>query len=77
MPDERQPGRPAGPSLRSIVFGEHPADHILVNLDAEGPADDERNMRAPEPWIALLELDDRPDKLWRRSFRTGLALPVR
>ncbi len=59
------------------MFGEHPADHILVDLDAEGPRDDERDLQTTESWIALLELNDRPVKLWRRTFRTGLALPVR
>ncbi len=34
--DERQPGRPTDPRLRSIVFGQHPAYHILVNRNAEG-----------------------------------------
>ena len=35
------------------MFGEHPADHVLVDLDAEGSPDDERNLRTAEPRIAL------------------------
>jgi len=77
VPDERQPSRAAGSRLGSIVFGEHPADHVLVDLDAEGSPDDERNLRTAEPWIALLELDDHPDEFWRWPFGTWLTLLVR
>ena len=77
VPDERQPRRATGSRLRSIVFGEHPADHVLVDLDAEGPPDDERNLRTAEPWIALLELDDHPDEFLRWPFGTWLTLLVR
>ena len=62
-PDERQPGRPSGSRFRSIVFGQYSADHVLVNLDAEGPGNDERDPRAAETWIAALELHDRTDEL--------------
>ena len=34
--NEGQPRRAAGSRPRSIVFGQHPADHVLVDLDAEG-----------------------------------------
>ncbi len=48
VPDERQPRRPSGSRFRSIVFGQYSAGHVLVNLDAEGPRDDERDPRAAE-----------------------------
>jgi len=43
------------------VLGQNTANHDLVDLETENPADDERNLRATEPWLALLELDDHPD----------------
>jgi len=61
--DERQPRRASGSRLRSIVFGQHPAYHILVDLDAEGPADDERNPRTAEAWISAFQLDDYMNQL--------------
>ena len=63
VPDERQPRRPSGSRFQSIVFGQYSADHVLVNLDAEGPGDDARDPRAAETWIAALELHDRTDEL--------------
>ncbi len=62
VPDERQPRRPSGSRFRSIVFGQYSADHVLVNLDAEGPGDNECNPRAAETWIATLQLHDRTDE---------------
>jgi hypothetical protein len=55
VPDERQPGWAAALRLWSVVSGQHSADHVLVDIDAEGSPDDERDPRATEPWIALLE----------------------
>ena len=69
---EGQPRRASDSRRRSIVFGEHPADHVLVDLDAEGPRNDERDLRTTEPWIALLELDDRSDKLGDGPLGPGL-----
>ncbi len=63
IPDERQRRRPSGSRSRSIVFGQYSADHVLVNLDAEGRGNDERDPRAAEAWIAALEIDDRTDEL--------------
>jgi hypothetical protein len=40
------------------VFGQHLADHVLVNLDAEGPPDDERYLWPSEAWISTFQLDD-------------------
>ena len=74
---EGQPRRASDLRRRSIVLGEHPTYHVFVHLHAEGPRDDEHDLRTTEPWIAVLEPDDRSDKLWRRTLRTGLALPVR
>ena len=35
MPDKAQPGRAIGPCLGSIVCREHPADDVLVDIDAK------------------------------------------
>ena len=46
--DKRQPGRPSGSRLRSIVLGQDTANHVLVDLDAEGSRDDQRDTWAAE-----------------------------
>ena len=48
VPDERQPRRPCASRFRPIVLGQYSAEHVLVNLDAEGPGDDERVVRAAD-----------------------------
>ena len=36
MSDKAQPGRATGSCLGSIVFREHPADDVFVDIDAKG-----------------------------------------
>jgi len=71
--DEGEPGRSAIAWRRVIVPGQHSADDILIELDAEGSREDQRNPSAAEAWIAALQLDDRLDEVLRRSLGTGLA----
>ena len=59
-----------------VTFGQHPADHILVDLHAEGSPDDECNLRTPELGIAALQLKDHADESLRRPFGAGLAHPA-
>ena len=75
--DESKPGGPTIAGCWAIMFGEDTPHNVLIDLYTEGLGDDQGDPRAAESGIALLELDDRPDKLSRRSFRTGLASPVR
>ena len=77
VPKERQPGGPTIAKCWAIMFGEDTPHNVLVDLDTEGLGDDQGDPRAAESGIALLELDDRPNKLWRWTFGTGLVLPVR
>src|SRR3954462_5251290 len=50
MSDKAQPGRAIGSCLRSIVFPEHPADDVFVDIDAKG-------VRTPNAGFAAFELD--------------------
>ena len=71
---EGQPGRSVGSGVAGpVVLGEHAADDILVDLDAEGIGDLLGDADAAEPRITGLDLDDRRDEFRGRSFRTGLA----
>jgi hypothetical protein len=36
MPDKAQPGRAIDSGFGSIVFREHPADDVFVDIDAKG-----------------------------------------
>ena len=65
-----------GPGPRPILFGQHPADHILVDLHAEGSPDDECNLPTPESVFAALQLKDHADEFLRRPFGAGLAHPA-
>jgi hypothetical protein len=40
------------------VLGQDTANHVLVDLHAKYPADDERNPRAAEAWISTFQPDD-------------------
>ena len=59
------------------MFGEDAPHDVLVDVYTEGLGDDQGDPWAAESGIALLELDDRPDELWRWPCGTGLALPAR
>ena len=61
---------------RAIVLGQHSPDDILVELDAEGPRDDQCDAPAAEAWIAPLQFDGRVDELRGGSLGTWLAAPV-
>jgi hypothetical protein len=39
-----------------------PTDDVLVDLDAEGSGDAQRNSRAAKTGISALQLDDGPDE---------------
>ena len=54
LPQERQPGGTAPAGTRSIVRGEHSADHVLVDLDVEGQTDLLGDPRTAPPGITPL-----------------------
>src|SRR5713226_7864812 len=71
MPDKAQPGRAIGSCLGSVVFREHPADDILVDIDAKGVRNLLCDAETANTGIAAFELDDRVDEFLRRSLRAG------
>ena len=77
VPKEGQPGGTTIARCWAIMLGQDAPHDVLVNVHTEGLGDDQRNPRAAESGIALLELDDRSDELWRWTFGTGLALAAR
>ena len=63
--------------FRSIVGGEHTADHVLVELDVEGQTDLLRNPRTPPHGVAPLHLDNGLHQFCGRAFGTRPATALR
>ena len=50
MPDKAQPGRAIGSCLGAVVFREHPANDVFVDIDAKGVRNllcDDASLRTP------------------------------
>ena len=77
MSDKAQPGRAIGSCLRSIVFPEHPADDVFVDIDAKGVRNLLCNAGTANAGVAAFELDDRVDEFLRRSLRAGAPMTSR
>ena len=77
MPDKAQPGRAIGSCLGSIVFREHPADDVFVNIDAKGACNLLCNAGTANAGIAAFKLDDRVDEFLRWSFWAGSPMASR
>src|SRR6266516_5282476 len=77
MPDKAQPGRAIGSCLGSIVFREHPADDVFVDIDAEGVRNLLCDAGTANTGIAALELDDRVDQFLRWPFWSGTPMTSR
>ena len=75
MPDKAQPGWTIGSCFGSIVFREHAADDVFVDIDAKGTRNLLCDAGTANTGIAALELDDRD---WRaRELNTKRpGLPV-
>src|SRR5713101_8552146 len=74
MPDKAQPGRAIGSCLGSIVFREHPADDVFVDIDAKGVRNLLGDAGTANAGVAAFELDDRVDEFLRWSFRAGAPM---
>ena len=59
MPDIAQPGRTICSYFGSIVFREHAADDVFVDIDAKGTRNLLCDAGTANTGIAALELDDR------------------
>ena len=77
MPDKTQPGGAVGSCLGSIVFREHPADDVFVNIDAKGVRNLLCDAGTANTGIAALELDDRVDEFLRWPFWSGSPMASR
>src|ERR1700686_3349014 len=77
MPDKAQPGRTIGSCFGSIVFREHPAADVFVDIDAKGVRNLLRDAGTANTGIAALELDDRVDEFLRWPFRAGAPMTSR
>ena len=63
MPDKAQPGRTICSCFGSIVFREHPADDVFVDIDAKGVRNLLCDAGTANVGIAAFELDDRVDEV--------------
>src|SRR5438094_8257579 len=77
MSDEAQPGRSIDSCFGSIVFREHPADDVFVDIDAKGTHNLLCDARTANTGIAALELDDRVDEFLRWTFWAGAPMTSR
>ena len=79
MPDKAQPGRAIGSCFGSIVFREHAADDVFVDIDAKGVRNLLCDAGTANTGIAAFELDDRVDEFLRWSLlgRGADDLPTR
>jgi hypothetical protein len=77
MSDKAQPGRTIGSCFGSIVFREHPADDVFVDIDAKGVRNLLCDTGAANTGIAALELDDGVDEFLRWPFWAGAPMTSR
>ena len=77
MPDKAQPGRAIGSGLGSIVFREHPADDVFVDIDAKGVRKLLCDAGTTNTGIAAFELDDRVNEFLLRPFWAGTPMTSR
>ena len=75
VPQKRQPGGAAPTWGRPIVRREHPADHVLVDLDVEGQTDLLGDPRTAPPGIAPLHRHHGVHQGLGRPFRAGATAP--
>ena len=71
MTDEGKPGRTSRSGFWMEVGCENPADHVFVDVDAEGDSDLLSNSLATPGSIAPFHFDDRVNQFFRRSFGAG------
>ena len=77
MPDKAQPGRAIGSCLGSIMFREHPADDVFVDIDAKGVRNLLCDAGTANAGVAAFDLDDRVDEFLRRPLRAGAPMTSR
>ena len=77
MPDKAQPGRTIGSCFGSIVFREHPADDVFVDIDAKGVRNLLCDAGTANAGVAAFELDDPVDDFLRWPFWTGAPMASR
>src|SRR5438094_2216033 len=77
MSDKAQPGRTICSCFGSIVFREHPADDVFVDIDTKGVRNLLGDARTANTRIAAFELYDRVDEFLRWPFWAGMPMTSR
>src|SRR5947199_10862242 len=77
MPEKAQPGRTICSCFGSIMFGEHAADDVFVNIDAKGVRNLLCDAGTANTGIVALEVDDRVDDFLRWPFWAGAPMTPR
>ena len=77
MPDKAQPGWAIISRSGSIVFCQHAADHVFVDIDVKGTRDLSGDAGTANMGIAAFEFDDRVDELLRWPFWAGAPTATR
>jgi hypothetical protein len=73
VPEKGQPGRAARARLSVVVFGQHAADDVLIDIETEYKGDLLGDAPATESGIPSFHLNDRGDQLRRRPFRAWFS----
>ena len=71
LPNEGQPGWTPGGRFRSVVTGENPSNHVLVDGDGESQGNLLSDARTAPGGIALLHLDNGFKEFFVGSFGAG------
>src|SRR3979411_1052618 len=77
MPDKAQPGRTIGSCFGSIVFREHAADDVFVEIDAKGVRNLLCDAGTANAGVAAFDLDDRVDGFLRQPLGAGAPMNSR
>src|SRR5437773_1472700 len=68
---------PSVPALGAVVFREHPADDVFVDIDAKGVRNLLCDAGTANTGVAAFELDDRVDEFLRWPFWAGAPMTSR
>ncbi len=74
--NEGQPGRATGVLYRSIMAGEYPSNHVLVDGDVKSQGNLLSDSRTAPGGVALLHLNDGVDEFFAGPLWSGLTLAL-
>ena len=73
MTEQGEPGRTIVPAVRTVVGSQHPADHVLVQLNPEALGQLLSDLSTTQVGVASFEFDDRLDQILSGPFRAGFV----